>query len=212
MQRRLFVTAACAAIALVSLPAAAASGKAALLAFAKTTTSASGAFAQKVQDSKGPVVGADSSGTFLFERPGKFVWDTVKPYPQKIVSDAKTVYVWDPDLNQVTVRKLTQAVSTTPAAVLFGEGNIESVFTLKDIKPSEGLDWVEATPKTEDMTYRRFEIGFDAKGTLAAMRLFDHFGQTVTLRFSDVKTNVALEHKAFAFAIPAGVDVLQDTH
>ena len=189
MQRRLFVTAACAAIALVSLPAAAASGKAALLAFAKTTTSASGAFAQKVQDSKGPVVGADSSGTFLFERPGKFVWD-----------------------NQVTVRKLTQAVSTTPAAVLFGEGNIESVFTLKDIKPSEGLDWVEATPKTEDMTYRRFEIGFDAKGTLAAMRLFDHFGQTVTLRFSDVKTNVALEHKAFAFAIPAGADVLQDTH
>ena len=126
--------------------------------------------------------------------------------------DAKTVYVWDPDLNQVTVRKLTEAMSATPAAILFGKGDIEKSFRLRDMKSDDGLDWVAAEPLVEDLTYRRFEIGFDAKGVMASMRLFDHFGQTVTLTFRDVKTNGKIEAGAFDFKIPSGADVLQDTH
>lgn len=210
---RIIAAAAAALILTVSsAPLWAASGSAVLKNFVSTTKSAQGSFAQKVEDKKGPVNGADSSGTFLFERPGKFVWDTVKPYPQKIVSDAKAVYIWDPDLNQVTVRRLDKAVSSSPAAVLFGTGDIDAAFRLKDLPQAEGLTWVCAEPKIEDMTYKRFEIGFDAEGALAAMRLFDHFGQTVTMRFTDVKTNVTVDEKAFVFTVPEGADVLQDTH
>lgn len=190
----------------------AASGREALLVFADKTTTAQGEFVQKVTDKKGESAGSDSAGTFVFERPGKFVWETKTPYPQTIVSDAKTVYVWDPDLNQVTVRKLTEAMSATPAAILFGKGDIEKSFRLKDMGSDGGLDWVAAEPLVEDLTYRRFEIGFDAKGVMASMRLFDHFGQTVTLTFRDVKTNGKIEAGAFDFKIPSGADVLQDTH
>lgn len=212
MRTILFSAAAVATAFLVMSEATAASGKAALLTFAAQTQTAQGSFAQTVTDKKGPVAGADASGKFVFERPGKFVWDTVKPYPQTIVSDAKTVYVWDPDLNQVTVRKLTEAMSSTPAAVLFGEGDLEKTFKLTDMPSSDGLSWVSAEPRVEDITYKRFEIGFDGKGLLAAMRLFDHFGQTVTLTFTGVKTNAKVNETLFEFRIPQGADVLQDTH
>lgn len=210
---RKFLTALCAVgLALAASGTFAASGKAALLAFAKSTSTAQGIFTQKVVDKNGPVAGGDSSGRFIFERPGKFVWETVKPYPQTIVSDAKTVYVWDPDLNQVTIRKLTEAMGSTPAVVLFGKGDIEKSFTLADIKSDDGLDWVSAEPKTEDFTYKRFEIGFDGKGLPAAMRLLDHFGQTVTLAFSELAANGKVDTSVFVFKIPQGADVLQDTH
>lgn len=201
-----------AALSISSSAAVAGSGKAALLAFVAGTTTAQGAFSQQVIDKNGPVNGGQSTGTFVFERPGKFVWQTTKPYPQTIVSDAKTVYVWDPDLNQVTVRKLTDAVRSSPASVLFGQGDIEKSFQLADISGDDGLDWVSAQPRIEDFTYQRFEIGFDEKGRMAAMRLFDHFGQTVTLRFTQVRTNEKVDAAVFAFKIPQGADILQDTH
>lgn len=195
-----------------AVSAEAAGGKSALLAFVSDTTSAQGSFVQQVSDKNGVVAGGESSGTFMFERPGKFVWSTLKPYPQTIVSDARTVYVWDPDLNQVTVRKLNETVSSSPAAVLFGHGDIEKTFELADM-PDEGtLRWVSARPRQEDLTYKRFEIGFDAKGMLAGMRLFDHFGQTVSLRFSEVRTNEPIDAARFVFKIPQGADVLHDTH
>lgn len=210
--RLVWFSAVAATAAVFSSAAAAGSGKAALLSFVADTMTARGVFTQQVYDKKGASGAAESSGKFIFERPGKFVWETIKPYPQTIISDARTVYVWDPDLNQVTVRKLTDAVSSSPAAVLFGKGDIEKSFQLADISGSDGLDWVSAQPRVEDLTYKRFEIGFDGKGTLAAMRLFDHFGQTVTLRFSEIRTNEKLEASVFSFKIPQGADVLQDTH
>lgn len=184
----------------------------ALKNFARTTTTAAGAFTQHAVDKNGPVAGADASGRFVFERPGKFLWETVKPYPQTIVSDARAVYIWDPDLNQVTVRKITAAMGATPAAILFGRGDIEKSFALTPLQDQEGLQWVSAVPRTEDFTYKRFEIGFDDSGMLAAMRLFDHFGQVVTLRFTDVAVNKPVEPQVFEFKIPQGADVLEDTH
>lgn len=210
--KKIVFAAVAAALMTASLSSSAASGKAALSAFVQSAASAQGAFEQKVADKNGSVAGGEASGTFVFERPGKFLWKTELPYPQTIVSDAKTVSIWDPDLNQVTVRRLTEAVSATPAAVLFGRGDLEKTFVLADLPDAAGLNWVSAQPRVEDMTYKRFEIGFDADGVPAEMRLFDHFGQTVTIAFKNVKINAAVEPSVFQFRIPEGADILQDTH
>ncbi|MDO4937453.1 MAG: outer membrane lipoprotein chaperone LolA [Sutterellaceae bacterium] len=181
-----------------------------LKAFTSQTQAAEGKFTQRILDKEGKPVEATANGVFMFERPGKFVWRIVKPYPQSIVSDGASLWIWDPDLNQVTVKKLSATVSTTPAAVLFGTGNIDAFFNLNNEQDKEGLHWVQAVPKEEDLTYSRIHIGFDAKGTIAAMRLEDHFGQTTELKLADVKTQAAFAPETFAFKIPEGADVLRD--
>ncbi len=186
------------------------SGQDYLKQFAKETTSAQGEFTQTILDKSGKALEAPVTGNFAFKRPGQFVWRIEKPYPQSIISDGATLWIWDPDLNQVTVKKLTAAVSTTPAAVLFGKGNIEDVFELKDLSDEGGRLWVRATPKIEDMSYASIQIAFDKKGNLAGMRLNDHFGQTTRIEFSKVQTGTMTDDSAFSFSIPEGADVLRD--
>lgn len=181
-----------------------------LKTFTQSVDSAQGSFTQTMLDKDGKTLDVPSTGSFKFERPGKFVWSIAKPYPQDIVSNGQTLWIWDPDLNQVTVKRLTASVSTTPAAVLFGKGNIDEYFALKDLASKEGIYWVQATPKVEDLTYRVIEIGFNEKGLIAAMRLEDHFGQTTKLDFKDVATKTAFDAQVFNFKIPEGADVLRD--
>ncbi len=189
----------------------AASGKEALLDFSANTQSAAGKFEQTVKDSDGNIVqGGRSSGTFAFARPGRFAWNTVKPYPQEIVSDAKTIYIWDPDLNQVTVKRLTEAIASTPASLLFGTGDLEKNFSLQECGSKDGLEWVAAEPRTEDLSYRRVEIGFDGAGRLAAMKLMDHFGQTTELHFSEVRFGGKVDTSVFNFRIPEEADIIRD--
>ena len=181
-----------------------------LKAFTRQTKAAEGSFTQQIFDKQGKPIDTSAKGVFLFERPGKFMWRIIKPYPQIMVSDGNQLWIWDPDLKQVTVKRLSEKVSTTPAAVLFGKGNIEDFFTLSDDPDSQGLHWALAVPKKEDLTYSRIHIGFDATGTFAAMRLEDHFGQTTELKLSEVKTREAFAPETFEFRIPAGADVLRD--
>ncbi len=214
MKRRVLMSAAVAAAGLLSLTSVWAAQTANAIEFLKAFTSqtqaAEGKFTQRILDKEGKPVEATANGVFMFERPGKFVWRIVKPYPQSIVSDGSSLWIWDPDLNQVTVKKLSTTVSTTPAAVLFGKGNIEAFFNLENEKDDQGLHWVLAVPKEEDLTYSRIHIGFDSLGTIAAMRLEDHFGQTTELKLTDVKTQASFSSETFAFKIPDGVDVLRD--
>ena len=172
------------------------SGSKQLEAFVKSAVRASGHFSQVVIGKDGKKVDGPLEGDFAFMRPGRFVWNVKTPYPQRIVSDAKSIYIWDPDLNQVTIKRLTSALSSTPASILF--------------PAAEGLVWVRATPRVEDLTYAAIELGFDAKGRIAAMRLKDHFGQTTALTLTDLEINVGMDEKQFAFTIPEGADVLKD--
>jgi len=152
-----------------------------------------------------------SSGSFTFQRPGRFKFIYQKPFAQTIVADGQTLWLYDADLNQVTQRKQADALGSTPAALLASAadlGALRAQFMLEDVPAQDGLEWVQATPKTKDGQLQRVRVGF-AGEQLAALDILDSFGQRSLIRFSHVQSLPALPPGTFAFKPPAGADVLQ---
>jgi outer membrane lipoprotein carrier protein len=173
--------------------------------FVAGTKSARGEFTQtQVMKSK---TGKTSSGTFVFARPGKFVWTYQKPYEQLLQADGETLYLYDKDLNQVTTRKLGGALGSSPAAILFGSNDLEKNFTLAEAGTHDGLEWLNATPKSKDTTFEQIGIGLK-DGIPQAMELKDNFGQTVLLKFTSFQRNPALGAQTFKFDVPKGAEVV----
>lgn len=198
------------AIALIALaaavPAASAASMERFQAFIRGTQSARADFEQKVYDRNKKLV-QESRGSFSFVRPGKFRWAFSKPYAQLIVGDGEKVWVYDEDLNQVTVRKLSHALGATPAALISGSADVEQAFVFSDTGESDGLQWLDAKPKERDAGFERIRMGFSASG-IDAMELVDQFGQTTRLRFSSVQKNPKLDPGTFRFTPPKGADLL----
>jgi outer membrane lipoprotein carrier protein len=197
-------------VVLLSLLAIVSTARAAALPkFKAFSQSASGVadFEQTVYDRAQKVV-QKSKGTFAFSRPGKFRWTYEKP-AQLIVGDGAKVWIYDVDLNQVTVRKLDKAVSSTPASLLTGDGKIDVLFDLAEQGVQDGIEWLEAKPKKPDTGFDRIRIGF-AGDMLAAMELFDQFGTRTLLKFSNLRRNAALDPGLFRFTPPKGADVIGD--
>lgn len=174
--------------------------------FLRSTQSARAAFEQKVYDRERRLV-QESKGTFSFLRPGRFRWTTARPYEQLIVGDGERVWIHDPDLNQVTVRRMAQALGSTPAALLAGAADVERAFQFTDGGRRDGLEWLEAVPREKDAGFERIRLGLGAQG-VEAMELADHFGQTTVLRFSALERNAPLAPADFRFVPPKGADVL----
>lgn len=174
--------------------------------FIKQTQTASGSFEQTIHDRSGKIT-QQSSGTLSFARPGKFRWTYVKPYSQLIVGDGTRVWVYDEDLEQVTVRKLDQALGSTPAALLAGSNEAMQAFELKDEGRREGLEWVLATPRTQESNFESIRMGFDASG-LVKMELADSFGQITFLHIHELQRNPQLDPEQFRFTPPPGADVI----
>jgi outer membrane lipoprotein carrier protein len=173
--------------------------------FVSGTKSARGEFTQtQVQKTK---TGKTSSGTFVFARPGKFIWTYQKPYEQLLQADGETLYLYDKDLNQVTTRKLGGALGSSPAAILFGSNDLEKNFTLAEAGTHDGLEWLNATPKSKDTTFEQIGIGLK-DGIPQAMELKDNFGQTVLLKFTSFQRNPALGAQTFKFDVPKGAEVV----
>lgn len=194
-------------------------------------------FLQTVADAQGAEVGR-SSGTLTVERPGKFRWDihpeplppaagapagatgatappgasgapaTAETAGQLMVSDGRNLWYFDRDLEQVTVRPVTAALSATPAMLLSGTVDVRQHFTEKSIGMREGLDWVYVEPRGTQADFKSSLFGFDKQGTLQRMILEDKLGQTITILFQDVELNVPLPAKEFTFTPPAGADVI----
>ncbi len=143
-----------------------------------------------------------SSGTFEFQRPDRFRFAYTKPFEQLIVGDGQKVWLYDPDLNQVSARKMDKALGATPAALLAGN-NLERDFTLK----AESADTVLATPRHEDGTLQSLRIRFKGK-ELAGVEIVDGFGQKSLLTFGAVSANVVLPAELFRFTVPKGADVI----
>ena len=177
-----------------------------LHAFASQTRTAKGDFTQRVLSHA--KTSQTTSGDFVFARPGRFRWSYDKPYQQLLVADGDKLSIFDKDLNQVTVRKLGDALGTTPAAILFGSGDLDQSFTLTDAGTRNGVAWLDATPKGRDSTFQKISIGFRG-GELAAMELRDALGQTTMLDFSNVQRNPVVDPSTFQFTPPKGADVLQ---
>ena len=179
-----------------------------LRAFLSGTQSLRGSFEQTVTDKAGKRL-QQSTGTLELARPGKFRWEYAKPYRQTMVGDGEKVWLYDPDLNQVTVRKLDAAIGSSPAALLAGDAAIEKSFTLKDGGTDGGREWVEAVPKSGEATFERVRMGFTA-GRLDVMELYDNFGQTTVIRLSGLERNPKLAPEVFRFTPPRGADVISE--
>ncbi|HEY6898822.1 MAG TPA: outer membrane lipoprotein chaperone LolA [Rhodocyclaceae bacterium] len=193
-----------AALAGFAAPAAA-SGLEQLKAFLAEARSAKGTFFQSVTAKSGRKP-QQSTGSFALQRPGKFRWAYERPYPQLLVGDGEKLWSYDPDLNQVTVKKLGNALGATPAALLAGEA-LERNFELKEGEAAEGLEFVEATPKAKESTFVSLRLGLrDNQPQL--MEIHDHFGQTTLLRFTHFELNPSLAAGTFRFVPPKGADVV----
>ncbi len=204
--RRIVTFAALTASLLGAAPQACATGMERFQAFLRGTQSAKADFEQKVYDRNKKLV-QESKGSFAFIRPGRFRWAFTKPYTQLIVGDGEKVWVYDQDLNQVTVRKLSHAVGATPAALISGSADIEQSFVFSDGGQSEGLQWLEAKPKEKEAGFERIRMGFGPEN-IEAMELVDQFGQTTMLRFAKLERNPKLDPATFRFTPPKGADLL----
>lgn len=175
-------------------------------AFLRTTQAARANFEQKVQDRSGKLV-QESKGSFVFLRPGRFRWEYAMPVDQLIVGDGERVWIYDRDLSQVTVRRISKALGSTPAALLAGSADVEKAFELSEAGERDGLEWLEAKPKDKEAGFERIRMGFNVAG-VEAMELTDHFGQTTLLRFSRLQRNPKVDPAEFRFEPPKGADVL----
>ena len=194
-------------LALLLAPALAlAAGVERFQAYLRDTQTARADFEQRVYDRDKKLV-QQSKGSFAFLRPGRFRWTYAQPYPQLIVGDGKRVWIYDEDLNQVTVRAMARALGSTPAALLAGAADVERAFELADAGQRDGLEWVQAKPREREAGFELIRLGMGAAG-VQAMELVDQFGQTTVLRFSNIARNPSLDPSAFRFTPPKGADVL----
>jgi len=193
---------------------ASATGLESLEAFIKTARTGRGDFTQTVTPPTRegqPARAKVSSGTFEFQRPGRFKFDYKKPFAQLIVADGESLWLYDADLNQVTQRKQAQALGSTPAALIASApdlGALKSDFTLESAPDRDGLQWAKATPKSKDGQLQSVQIGFRGE-QLAALEILDSFGQKSVLQFSRMDVNTALPADTFRFKAPAGADVVR---
>jgi len=193
----------------LSSSAAAAASTERFAQFIGGTQSARAVFEQKVFDRSGKLV-QESRGTLAFSRPGKFRWAYEKPYEQLIVGDGTRVWVYDADLQQVTVKRISQVMTSTPAALLAGNNEAMRAFQLADQGTREGLEWLEAIPKDKEGGFERVLLGFGFSG-LEVMELADSFGQKTVLRLTSFERNPGLDPGLFRFVPPKGADVIGDT-
>lgn len=176
--------------------------------FVVNTKTAKGEFLQvQIKSTNGvSKIGKTSSGTFKFARPGKFVWSYLKPYEQVLQADGDKLYMYDKDLNQVTIKALGNAIGSSPAAILFGSVDLDKNFTLKDAGVTNGIEWLEAIPKEKDSQFELIRIGMK-DGLPVGMELRDSFGQISTVNLNNFERNPNFSADHFKFVVPKGADV-----
>jgi outer membrane lipoprotein carrier protein len=187
-------------------PAAQADALDMLREFVRDVKSGRASFTQTVSSADGAKK-RSSSGSFEFARPNRFRFAYAKPFEQLIVSDGQKVWIYDADLNQVSVRKLTQALGATPAALLAG-ATLDKEFELVAQPSTDGIDWVQATPRQKDGAFQSMRIGFRGR-ELAVVEILDSFGQRSVLQFSQYAANAAIPEQSFRFVPPPGTDVIE---
>ncbi|HBT32505.1 MAG TPA: outer membrane lipoprotein carrier protein LolA [Pusillimonas sp.] len=180
------------------------SARAQLSQFNEQVQTASGKFSQQTETQTGETKTAQT-GDFAFKRPGRFKWEIVEPYEQLIVSNGEQVMQYDPDLAQVTERSVDESVGASPAAILFGSGELEEAFAIHELPANNGVAWLRATPNSADAGFQHVDLGF-RNGLPVQLKLLDGFGQTTVISFEAVQTNPDIPDSVFRFVVPDGVD------
>jgi outer membrane lipoprotein carrier protein len=166
-------------------------------------------FEQQVNDADGALI-QKSQGHLWLQRPGRFRWDYLQPYHQLIVSDGQQIWVYDEDLEQVTVQAFDATISQTPASLLSSDKPILDSFVVTLLGEREGILWLHLLPRGQDTAFDEMRLGLQA-GKLRFMDLRDGLGHTTILSFTEVKRNTSVDPQLFTFVPPAGVDVVRDT-
>jgi outer membrane lipoprotein carrier protein len=174
--------------------------------FVRDVKTGSAAFTQTVTSADGKR-NKVSSGEFDFARPDRFRFAYKKPFEQLIVADGQKVWMYDPELNQASSRRLAQAIGSTPAALLAGS-SLEPDFQLSAQPSSGGLDWALALPRAKDGQFQSMRVGFRGK-ELAVVEIIDNFGQRSRLEFNRFQGNAPVTTERFRFQPPAGADVIE---
>ena len=167
-------------------------------------------FEQTLSNETGKVLEI-SDGIVYMQNPGKFRWVYKEPYSQIIVTDGETLWLYDEDLEQVTIRDISETIDNTPAAIISGHKKIDQYYAIRDMGKIEGFDWIELTPKdAENNQYKNVKLGFDKNHDLIMMVLSDNLGQITRIDFSNPIRNKKLDSLLFQFDVPEGVDVIDD--
>ncbi len=167
----------------------------------------SAAFAQERYDEYGELL-ETASGRCLVKRPGRFRWSYTSPYLQSIIGDGDTLWIYDEDLEQVTVNPMGEIQAGSPAELLGGGLDVESRYDIEALGPDGAYDWYRLTPKLAATDFQRIELGL-AGGEVRAMRLNDNLGQLTLLYFDEISRNLALDDTLFEFSPPPGIDVIR---
>jgi len=183
-----------------------ADGVSSLKKFYDQTHAVKADFHQIVTDRQGQKI-QEVYGAMQLKRPNKFRWDYSKPFEQQIISDGKQVWLYDTELAQVSVRELSKALGSSPAALLAGDDNLEKNFKLMNAFRKDGLDWVSTNPKDSDTGFNKISLAFK-NDVLQEMDMVDSFGHQTRIVFSNVVHNPVIEPKTFLFKPPQGVDVV----
>ncbi|HXH02134.1 MAG TPA: outer membrane lipoprotein chaperone LolA [Candidatus Competibacteraceae bacterium] len=170
-------------------------------------------FIQTVYSASGRLL-ETSSGEMLMQKPGRFRWDYRKPYAQTIVADGERLWHYDSELEQVTVKRLDQALSSTPLALLSGSAPLEQSFDIRDGGSRDGLHWYELTPKPrksdEPTEFQVLRLAFAAGEQLKVIEVVDAFNQRTRLELDKLERNPSLDAGLFRFTPPKGADVIGD--
>jgi len=177
-------------------------------AFAAGLHSLTGQFTQSLTDINGHST-KSSSGTLALEAPRQFRWDTLTPYKQTIVADGSRVWMYDPELEQVTVRVQSTEEAHSPLTVLTDVKQVDRNFKVAEQGEHDGLLWLRLTSTAKDPQFDYADLGFDANG-LARMTFRDQLGSTTDIRFSGWQRNAPIPASAFNFVPPKGADVIGD--
>ena len=191
---------------LVASVAQADSGTERLNKFMKKARTVEATFTQEVVSEQGQII-QTALGKFYLKRPGKFRWEYTSPTPQLIVGDGKKLWVYDKDLEQVTVKPIKQALGSSPAAILMRKHDLNDDYLVLERSPREGMLWVDLRPKKKGGDFKRILIGLDNIG-VQAMDLYDQFGQITMIRFQESTYNKPLKDSLFRFTPPPGADVI----
>ncbi len=165
-------------------------------------------FVQTLMDEEGTEL-EKSTGILYLSYPGRFHWSYQAPYVQHIVTDGQSLWIYDEDLEQVTIKPLGESIRQTPAAVILGDENIDRHFVQIDMGNIDGYDWIELTPRNIESEYKHIRVGFD-DDQLGLMIIFDNLDQVTRIDFSDPKRNTGLDQGLFTLDIPSGVDVFDE--
>ena len=177
-----------------------------LNAFTKGLKGLDGQFSQQVLDARGKQK-ERASGRVAVSAPRLFRWEYTKPYPQLIVADGKTVWVYEPDLQQASKRAQGVEEANSPLAILLDPSKLDLDFVVKEAGTRDGLEWLQLTPKQAEAGFKTAKLGF-GNGGLAQMEYVDALGQRTKIAFTGWKRNPAFAKGTFVYVPAKGVDVI----